>query len=138
MPVARHDIQDYAGRNWSRSRCTARRRVTLSLSSGAHSRDLLADPPYGPQSYPEERALARVSKDGGRLRALRPSFETHRSRDAPQDEGGVKLQDEDGVERTELYWFSIFVMVFLPPTSPTENVTLSPACHLSSPPSGAL
>jgi hypothetical protein len=30
--------------------------------------------------HPEERALARVSKDGGRLRALRPSFETPLSR----------------------------------------------------------
>ena len=47
----------------------------------------------------EERALARVSKDGGRLRALRPSFETFaefiigpsfaRTRwQAPQDEVG--------------------------------------------------
>src|SRR3954462_3971337 len=37
--------------------------------------------------HPEERALARVSKDGGlHGRCLRPSFETHRLRDAPQDE----------------------------------------------------
>src|SRR5665647_536417 len=36
----------------------------------------------------EERALARVSKDGGRLRALLPSFETLATQ-APQDEDRV-------------------------------------------------
>jgi hypothetical protein len=49
--------------------------------------------------HPEEHALACVSKDGGRLRALLPSFETlaefiigprfaRTGWQAPQDEGG--------------------------------------------------
>jgi len=40
--------------------------------------------------HPEERALARVSKDGCRLRALLPSFETLASQ-APQDEAGDRI-----------------------------------------------
>jgi hypothetical protein len=36
-------------------------------------------------------------------------------------------RDEDGVKRAKLYSFSIFVMVFLPPVSLAEYVTLSPA-----------
>ena len=41
--------------------------------------------------HPEERALARVSKDGSRLRTLRPSFETLASQ-APQDEVRVNFR----------------------------------------------
>jgi len=44
---------------------------------------------YTRRPHPEECALARVSKDGGlHGHCLRPSFETHRLRDAPQDEVG--------------------------------------------------
>jgi hypothetical protein len=42
---------------------------------------------YTRRPHPEERAIARVSKDSGlHGRRLLPSFETHRLRDAPQDE----------------------------------------------------
>ena len=42
----------------------------------------------GARPYPEERALARVSKDGRESLALRPSFETLASQ-APQDEVNI-------------------------------------------------
>jgi hypothetical protein len=55
--------------------------------------------------HPEERvfarrARARVSKDGSLHRRLRPSFETHRLRDAPQDEvrGGCRYDKDFGNE----------------------------------------
>jgi hypothetical protein len=38
--------------------------------------------------HPEERALARVSKDGRESRCC-PSFETRAKRPAPQDEGAA-------------------------------------------------
>jgi hypothetical protein len=71
--------------------------------------------PDGP--HPEERALARVSKDGS-LRGPRlwPSFETHRFRDAPQDE--VASIDMAGTSET-LYLRARHSWRLAPPPSDT-------------------
>ncbi|HEV7448017.1 MAG TPA: hypothetical protein VGO18_35955, partial [Steroidobacteraceae bacterium] len=50
--------------------------------------------------HPEERAFARVSKDGPRVHVLQPSFETFASQ-APQDEASTSSQARKRAEPLE-------------------------------------
>jgi hypothetical protein len=61
----------------------AKMRAACKSSTGVIARKGVCG--YFHRPHPEERALARVSKDGGESNALRPSFETLASQ-APQDE----------------------------------------------------